>query len=63
MLVNVEAFLFNALVNTQAMQLLYAVEQGETTGGSPEVDDEDAKALGTEETPAVAIEGTIGGRE
>ena len=63
MFVNIETFFFNALVNAQAMQFLDAIEQGETTGGSPEVDDEDAIALGTEETPAVAIEGTIGGRE
>ena len=59
MLVNVEPLLLDALVDAQAMQLLDAVEQGESTGASPEVDDQDAKALSTEESPAVTIESAI----
>ena len=59
MFVDIETFLFNALVDAQAVQLLDAVEQGESTGGSPEVDDQDAKALSTEESPAVTVEGVM----
>ena len=37
MLIDVEAFLLNALVDAQAVQLLNAIEQGETTDGSPKI--------------------------
>ena len=63
MFVNVETFLFNTLVNTQAMQLLDAVEQGETTSSSPKVNDENTEALCTEESPTVTVERTIGSRK
>ena len=63
MFINVEAFLFNALVDAQAMQFLDAIEQGEATGGSPEVDDQDSEQLSTEESPAMTIEGTIRSRQ
>ena len=63
MLINVEAFLFDALVDAQAVQFLDAVEQGEATGSSPEVDDQYAKALSTEESPAVTVESTIRSRQ
>ena len=63
MFVNVEAFLFDTLVDAQAVQFLDAVEQGETTGGSPEVDDEDAEQLSTEESPAVTVESAVRSRE
>ena len=59
MLVDIEAFLFNSLVNTQAVQLLDAVEQDKSTGSSPEVDHQDAKTLSAEESPAKAVEGTV----
>ena len=45
MLVDVKAFLLHTLSDTQAVSPLNTVEQGETTGSSPEVDDEDAKQL------------------
>ena len=45
MLVDIEAFLFNSLVNTQAVQLLDAVEQDKSAGCCPEVDHEDAEQL------------------
>ena len=63
MLINVETFLFDALVDAQTVQFLDAIEQSEATGGSPEVDDQDAKALSTEESPAVTIESTIRSRQ
>ena len=63
MLVNIKTFLLDALVHTQAMQLLDAVEQGKSTGGSPEVDNEDTKALGSEKSPSVTVEGTTTCRE
>ena len=59
MLVDVKAFLFNTLVHTQAMQVLDAVEQDETTGGSPKINDKDSEAFCTEESPTVTIEGTV----
>ena len=63
MLVNVESFLFNSLINTQAVQFLDTVEQGEATGSCPEIDDQDAKQLSTEESPAVTIERAIRSRQ
>ena len=59
MFVNIETFLFDSLVNAQAMQLLDAVEQGETAYSSPEVDDQDTEALSTEESPASSIESAV----
>ena len=63
MFIDVEAFLFNSPVNAQAMQALDTIEKRETAGGSPEVDNEDAEALGTEESPSVTIESAVGGRK
>ena len=63
MFINVESFLFDALVNAQAVQLLDSVEQSHTTGGSPKVDDQDAEQLCSEESPSVTIESTIRGRQ
>ena len=63
MLVYVETFFLNALVDTQAMELLDAIEQGNTTGSSPEVDYKDTKAFGSEEPPTMTIEGTTAGRK
>ena len=44
MFVNVETFLFDALVNTQTMQFLDAVEQSDTTDGCPKVYNKDSEA-------------------
>ena len=63
MFVNVETFLFDALVNTQAMQFLDTIEQSDTTGSSPKVDDEDAKQLCAEESSAVTVESTVRSRQ
>ena len=63
MFVNVETFLLDALVDTQAMQLLDAVEQNESTDSSPKVDDQDAKALSAEKSPAASVESAIRGRQ
>ena len=40
MFINVEAFLFDTLVNAQTMQFLDTIEQGEATCSSPKVNDE-----------------------
>jgi hypothetical protein len=63
MFINVETFLLDALVNAQAVQLLNAIEENDTTGSSPEVNDQDAKALSSEESPSMTIESTIRGRK
>ena len=59
MLIDVETFFLYAFAYTQAVRLLDAVEQGESAGSSPEVNDQNAEALSAEETPAVAVEGTV----
>lgn len=59
MLVDVEAFFLYAFADAQAMYFLYTIEQYESTGGCPEIDDQDAKALCTEEAPTVTIESTV----
>ena len=63
MLVDVETFFLDARFYTQTMQFLDAVEEDEAAYGCPEVDDEDAKAFSTEESPAVAVESTVRGRQ
>ena len=63
MFINVEAFLFDTLVNAQTMQFLDTIEQGEATCSSPKVNDENAKAFSTEEPPAVTVECTIRSRQ
>ena len=63
MLIHVETFLFNALVDTQAVQLLDTKEQGDTTGCSPEVDDQNTESLSTEESPAASVESTVRRRQ
>ena len=63
MFVDIETFLLNTLTNAQTVYLLDTIEEDETTGSSPEVDDEDTKQLSTKETPAEAVEGTVARRE
>ena len=58
-LVDVESFVLDALVDTQAVQALDAVEEDNAAQGYPEVDDQDAEQLGSEESPSVAVEGSI----
>ena len=59
MFVDVETFFFYALADTQAVRLLDAVEQDESAGGSPEVNDQNAEALSTEESPTMTVECTV----
>ena len=59
MFIDVETFFFDSLVYAQTMQLLDAIEQDETAGGSPKVDDQNPKTLGPEEPPTMTIESTI----
>ena len=63
MLVDIEAFFLNSVTYAQTMQLLDTIEQSETTDSSPKVDDQYAKALGSEESPAVTVEGAVAGGE
>ena len=48
--VNVETFFLNSFVDAQTVQFLDAIEQGESAGSCPEVDNEDAEALCAEES-------------
>ena len=63
MFVDVEAFLFNALIDAQTVQLLDAIEQNESAGSSPKVDNQNTETFSTEEAPAVAVERTVRSRE
>ena len=56
MFVDVEAFLFDALADTQAVELLDAEKEQDAGRGGPEVDDRDAERLDAEEVPAAAVE-------
>ena len=58
MLVDIEAFFLNSLVNTQAGNLLDSPEEDNTSCGCPKVDAEDTEALSSEETETATIEGT-----
>ena len=58
MLVDIETFFLDSLVNTQTGNLLDAPEEDDTCYGCPKVDDDDTEALCTEESEAIAVEGT-----
>ena len=60
MFVDIQSFLLDTTIDAQSMQALDAVEQDEAAGSSPEVDDEDAETLSTEESPTMTIEGSVG---
>ena len=59
MFVNIQSFVLNAAVDAETVKILDAIEQDKATGGSPEVDDQDAEALRPEESPTMTIEGPI----
>ena len=59
MFIDVQPFVLNASRNTQAMDLLDGKEEYDTAGGCPQVDNQNPKQFGTEETPTVAIQSTI----
>ena len=63
MLVDVQAFVFYASWNAESVHFLDAIEEDKSAGCCPEVDDQDAKALGQEEAPAVAVECAVSGGE
>ena len=50
MFVNIEAFFLNALADTQAVYLLDAIEQSESTGSSPKVNHQNAEQFSSEES-------------
>ena len=58
MLVDIEAFFLNSLVNTQAGNLLDSPEEDNACCGCPKIDAEDAEALSSEETETATVEGT-----
>ena len=58
MLVDIEAFFLNSLVNSQAGNLLDSPEEDNTCYGCLKVDAEDTEALSSEETQTATIEGT-----
>ena len=63
MFVDIETFFFDSLVYTEAMQFLDAIEQDETAGGSPKVDDQNTETLGAKESPAKTVERSIRRRQ
>ena len=56
MLVNVESFLLNALVNSQTSNLLHTEEYHDTHYQCPCIDTKDAEGLCSKESPAMTIE-------
>ena len=58
MLINIETFLFNTLVDTQTLECLDAIEKDKTSGSSPHVDHQYSENLGTEEAPTATKQGT-----
>ena len=56
--VDVKPFVLDTGINAQSVYLFNTIEQHDTTDGSPEVDNQNAKALRTEKSPSVTIEST-----
>ena len=63
MFINVQTFVLDASIHTQAVHTLDAIEKGKSAGGSPKVDNQDAEAFSAEETPSAAVQHTVSGRE
>ena len=64
MLIDVETFLLDSLVNTETANLLDRVEEDDTCNGRPSVDAKDTEALCAKESEATTIEGTtVDGKE
>ena len=63
MLIDIQSLFLDTRLDTKAVQFPDAEEQDDATGGCPEVDDEYAEALRTEEAPAMTIESTVAGGE
>ena len=63
MLINIQTFILDASGNTQTVQFLDTIEEEDTAGSSPKVDDEHTEAFGSEEPPTMTIEGTTAGRK
>jgi hypothetical protein len=64
MLVDIQTFFLDSLINTETSNLLDTPEEDDTCYGCPKVDAEDTEALSTEESEATTIEGaTIKGEE
>ena len=58
MLIDIETFFLDSLINTETSNLLDTPEEDNTCYGCPKVDSENAEALSTEEAEATTIEGT-----
>ena len=58
MLVDIETFLLDSLVNTETTDLLDTPEEDDTCCSCPKVDAEDTEALSSEETETATVEGT-----
>lgn len=64
MLVDIETFFLDSLVNTEATDFLDTPEEDNTCYGCPKVDTENTEALSTKEAEATTIKGaTIKGEE
>ena len=58
MLVDIETFLLDSLVNTETSNLLDTPEEDDTCYGCPKIDAEDTEALSSEEAQTATVEGT-----
>ena len=58
MLVDIETFLLDSLVNTETTDLLDTPEEDDTCCSCPKVDAEDTEKLCSEETETATVEGT-----
>ena len=58
MLVDIQTFFLDSLINTETSNLLDTPEEDDTCYGCPKVDADDTEALCAEETETATIEGT-----
>ena len=58
MLVGIQTFFLDSLINTETSNLLDTPEEDDTCSSCPKVDAEDTEALCAEETETATIEGT-----
>ena len=58
MLVDIQTFFLDSLINTETSNLLDTPEEDDTCSSCPKVDAEDTEALCAEETETAPIEGT-----
>ena len=62
-LIDIQTFILDAGRNAEPVEFLDTIEEEDTAGSCPEVNNQDTEALSAKEAPAVTVERTVRGGE